>query len=165
VAAFSTPSATRGLSPSGRPVSDVGGPITHEYALPCSAGEAFEAYTGRIGEWWDPRYTANAETLETVVIEPRVNGRVYARHADIGEDDWGAVTVWEPGRRLVHTFTLAQDPAHPSEVEVEFVPGGEGGGCTMRFAHGGWNEANAATRQKFSDWRVMLDRFAALVRV
>jgi hypothetical protein len=26
----------------------------------------------------------------------------------------------------------------------------------------GWTEANAAVRQKFGDWRVMLDRFAAL---
>ena len=35
----------------------------------------------------------------------------------------------------------------------------------MRFAHAGWTEANAAARQKFGDWRVMLDRFAALVQV
>ena len=33
----------------------------------------------------------------------------------------------------------------------------------MRFVHGGWTEANA--RPKFGDWRVMLDRFAALVQV
>jgi hypothetical protein len=136
-------------------------PITHEYELACSTERAFEVYTGRIGEWWDPRYTANAETLESVTIEPRVGGRVYATHADVGEDDWGEVTVWEPGRRLVHTFTLAQDPAHPSEVAVEFVPR-EGGGCVVRFAHGGWTEANVAVREKFGDWRVMLDRFAAL---
>ena len=139
-------------------------PIVHECVLQCRAEDAFETYAGRIGEWWDPRYTANAETLETVVIEPRVGGRMYARHADIGEDDWGAVTIWEPGRRLVHTFTLAQDPACPSEVDVEFAPG-DGDGCTMRFAHGGWNEANVAVRPKFGDWHVMLDRFAALTQV
>jgi hypothetical protein len=138
-------------------------PITHEYALRCSAEDAFATYTGRIGEWWDPRYTANADTLEAVTIEPRVGGRVYATHSDIGDDDWGEVTVWEPGRRLVHTFTLAQDAAHPSEVAVDFVPGGETeSGCTVRFAHGGWTQVNAAVRSKFSDWRVMLDRFASL---
>jgi len=68
--------------------------------------------------------------------------------------------VWEPSRRVVHTFTLAQDPAHPSEVAVEFVPTGEG--CTVRFAHGGWNEDNAGVREKFRDWGMLLDRFAAL---
>jgi len=88
-------------------------PITHEYALRCSSDRAFEVYTGRIGEWWDARYTANAETLESVTIEPRVGGRVYATHSDMAEpDDCGEVTVWEPGRRLGHTFTLAQEYVH-----------------------------------------------------
>jgi Activator of Hsp90 ATPase homolog 1-like protein len=136
-------------------------PITYERALGCSADEAFAIYTGRIGEWWWPRNTANAETLQAITIEPRVGGRVYATHSDIGEHDWGVVTVWEPGRRLVHTFTLAQDPEHPSEVAADFVPAGESG-STMRFAHGGWTDANAQVRTKFSDWGPMLDRFAAL---
>jgi Activator of Hsp90 ATPase homolog 1-like protein len=137
-------------------------PITHEYELRCNAEHAFATYTGRIGEWWDPRYTANADTLEAVTIEPQVGGRLYATHRDLGGDDWGTVTVWQPPRRLVHTFTLAQDARHPSEVAAEFVPREAGAGCTLRFAHGGWNEANATVRKKFGDWPVLLDRFAAL---
>lgn len=137
-------------------------PITHERVVGCTADQAFAIYTGRIGEWWWPRNTANAETLQAITIEPRVGGRVYATHSDIGEHDWGVVTVWEPGRRLVHTFTLAQDPEHPSEVAVDFVPGDDGAGCTVRFAHGGWTAANLALRPKFRDWGPMLDRFAAL---
>jgi hypothetical protein len=136
-------------------------PITHERVLGCSADEAFAIYTERIGEWWDPRNTANAETLQAITIEPSAGGRVYATHNDIGEHDWGIVTVWEPGRRLVHTFTLAQDPAHPSEVAVDFVPDDEAR-STVRFAHGGWTDANAQVRAKFSEWGAMLDRYAAL---
>ncbi len=97
----------------------------------CTPEHAFATYTGRISEWWDPRYTANAETLQSVTVEPHVGGRVYATHRDMGKHDWGEVSVWEPGRRLVHTFTLAQDPQHPSEVAVEFVPGD-----TSTFLHG-----------------------------
>ena len=141
-------------------MSDALDPITHEYALQCGAAQAFETYAGRIGEWWDPSYTANAETLEAVTIEPRVGGRVYATHSDIDDDDWGEVTVWEPGTKLVHTFTLAQDPAHPSQVTVEFTAAGDG--CTMRFSHRGWTEANAAARPKFGDWSGILERFVAL---
>jgi hypothetical protein len=141
-------------------------PITHEYALRCTAEQAFGTYTGRIGEWWHPRYTANAATLQDVTIEPRVGGRVYATHSDTGEDEWGEVTVWEPARRVVHTFTLAQDPRYPSEIAVEFLPGGAAGdgqtGCTVRFAHRGWTEANVSEKGKFTEWPVMLDRFAAL---
>lgn len=139
---------------------EAAGPITQDYRLRCSAEHAFATYAGRIGEWWDPRYTANAETLQGVTIEPRVGGRVYATHADMGEHDWGEVTIWEAGRRLVYTSTLAQDAQHPSEITVEFEP--DGRGCTMQFAHGGWTEANVAERAKFGDWRVLLDRFAAL---
>jgi Activator of Hsp90 ATPase homolog 1-like protein len=137
-------------------------PIAFEYALRCSADKAFDAYTRRIGEWWDPRYSANGDTLETVVIQPLVGGRVFARHTDLGDHEWGEVVVFEPGRQLVHTFTLAQDPAHPSEVEVEFAPG-DGDSCTMRLAHGGWNDANASNRQKFGDWPVILERYVALL--
>lgn len=136
--------------------------ITYEYALRCTADEAFDVYTRRIGEWWDPRYTANADTLETVVIQPLLGGRVFARHTDVGDDEWGEVTAWEPGHRVVHTFALAQDPAHPSEVEVVFEPG-DGHACTMRFAHGGWNEANASDRPKFGDWPVILESYVALL--
>jgi uncharacterized protein YndB with AHSA1/START domain len=135
-------------------------PITHERSLRCVPEHAFETYTGRISEWWDPRYTANPDTLEAVTIEPRVGGRVYATHGDTDEHDWGEVTVWEPGHRLVHSFSLAQDSQHPSKVAVEFVA--EAAGCTVLFAHGGWTEANAKDREKFGDWPVMLDRFAAL---
>jgi uncharacterized protein YndB with AHSA1/START domain len=135
-------------------------PIAFSYELPCGPAEAFAVYTERIGEWWDARYTANAETFESVVIEPRAGGSVYETHSDGARYDWGEVTVWEPGRRLVHTFTLAQDAAHPSEVSVEFVP--EGDGCKVRFEHGGWTDENVADRKKFGDWPVMLDRFAGL---
>lgn len=136
-------------------------PIAHERTLRCGAAQAFAAYTERIGEWWDPRYTANPATLRSVTIEPRVGGRIFATHEDLGEHDWGKVTAWEPGRLLVHSFTLAQDPAHPSEVAVEFVDREDG--CTMQFAHGGWTDANAADRAKFGDWPLLLDRFERLV--
>jgi Activator of Hsp90 ATPase homolog 1-like protein len=134
--------------------------ISHKRFLRCSAQHAFAVYTGRIGEWWDPNYSANAETLRSVTIEPRVGGRVFATHEDLGEHDWGEVTVWEAGERFAHTFTLAQDPQAPSEVRVEFAD--DEGGCDLRFAHGGWTEANAADRAKFNDWPVLLERFAQL---
>lgn len=136
-------------------------PIAFEYHLRCTPEHAFATYTDRIGEWWDARYTANPETLQAVTIEQRVGGRVYATHSDIGEHGWGEVSAWELGHRLVHTFTLAQDPQYPSEVAVEFAADGDRG-CTLRFAHGGWTATNAAGRKKFGDWRVMLDRFVAL---
>jgi hypothetical protein len=135
-------------------------PIVLEYDLRCGPEEAFEAYANRIGEWWHPDYTASSKTFEGVTIEPRVGGRVIERHRGGQEIDWGRVTVWEPGRRLVHTFSLAQPADRPSEIAVVFTP--VGGKCKVRFEHGGWNQGNAGNRAKFREWPVLLDRFAAL---
>ncbi|MBA2570486.1 MAG: SRPBCC domain-containing protein [Chloroflexi bacterium] len=66
-----------------------------------------------------------------MTIEPWVGGRVYATHKDLGDHEWGEVIVLEPGRRIVHTSTLAQTSEHPSEVSVSFVP--RDAGCTVRF--------------------------------
>jgi hypothetical protein len=136
-------------------------PITHACTLRCAPDHAFKTYTSKISEWWDPGYTANPETFEGVTIEPRAGGRIYAMHSDLGEHHWGEVMVWEPGDRLVHTFVLAQEAADPSEVAVVFTRN-ETGGTDVHFAHGGWRESNAGVREKFSDWPILLDRFAAL---
>lgn len=134
-------------------------PIVIEYALRCDPARAFEVYTARIGEWWHPDYTANPKTLRAVTVEPRAGGRVFATHED-EEDVWGEVTAWEPGRRVAYTSTLAMPPEHPSLITVTFTP--RAGGCAVRFEHGGWTEDNAHERRKFSEWRRILDRFAAL---
>lgn len=141
------------------------GPIHYQYTLDCAPRIAFAVYTERISEWWDPRYTANSESLKAVTIEPFVGGRIYATHEDIGEDEWGRIIVWETGQRLVHTFTLAQDEEHPSEVAVKFMPVEQSQGlrCTMEFSHGGWTAANVAARARFGDWPIMLDTIAALI--
>jgi uncharacterized protein YndB with AHSA1/START domain len=135
-------------------------PIVHSYELLCPVDRAFDVYVNGIGEWWHPNYTANAHSLRTVRIEPGPQGRIVAIHDDIGEDVWGEVSVWEPPHRLEHSFTLAQSSHHPSRISVEFKPQDEG--CRMLFEHGGWNDLNAADRPKFTDWTLILDRFADL---
>lgn len=129
------------------------------YDLDCSRDHAFAVYTARIGEWWHPDYTAAADRFQGVTIEPRIGGRVFASYDDT-EDEWGRVTAWAPGESVAHTFNLAQDPAHPSQLSVTFSD--RGAGCSMRFEHGGWDDANAEARDKFTEWRVILDRFARL---
>jgi hypothetical protein len=135
-------------------------PLTFERHLRCDAAHAFAVWTAAAGRWWDPRYTASADTFEDVTVEPRIGGRVYASHGDLGEHDWGEVTAWEPGARVVYAFTLAQDPAHPTELAATFTPR-TGGGCTLRLTHGAWTEANTDGRARFTDWPVLLDRFVA----
>jgi hypothetical protein len=137
-------------------------PIVHSFSLSCDAGHAFATYVDRIGEWWLPEYTAGSDTFETVVIQPADDGRVFERHADGKEIDWGRVTLWEPGVRLAYTSTLAQAGEHASLVTVTFA--GPGPGCEMLFEHGGWNDDNASYRSKFGDWPILLGRFVDLAQ-
>jgi uncharacterized protein YndB with AHSA1/START domain len=70
--------------------------------------------------------------MAEAIIEPRVNGRWYERGVDGTECDWGRVLAWEPPNRLVVTWQINgrwqydPDPEHASEVEVRFVPDGNG---------------------------------------
>ena len=137
-------------------------PIEHEYELACAPEHAFDVYTNRIGEWWDPAYSPNPETFEGAEIEAGVGGRVVFKHRVEGAVTWGRVTQWQPPRRLSQTSILAQPSAHPTSISVEFAPGGAG--CRFRFEHGGWHDDNASVRHKFTDWRMILDRFAALAQ-
>lgn len=134
--------------------------ISHQYELRCSPQFAFEIFTAHISTWWDPVYTREAASFRTLTIEPRVGGRVFATHTGLGDDEFGRVTRWEPGEVFAMTSVLAQSPDAPSLITVHFAP--SPAGCTVRFEHGGWSQANAEFRSKFTQWRVILDRFAAL---
>lgn len=137
-------------------------PIEHEYALACSPERAFATFTERIGEWWPADYSPDPDALENTVIEPGAGGRVYFLVDRMGLVQWGTVTAWEPGKHVAFTSTLAQARDFPSEIDAGFEATADG--CVLHFRHGGWNEGNGADRRKFSDWRLILDRFADLTR-
>lgn len=132
-------------------------PIVHELTLACSPSHAFEVFTARIGEWWDPQYSGDAETFKTVTIDPRMRGQITERHEDGSEHDWGEVIAWDPPAKVAFSFTLAQDRTFPSVVRATFVPAEQG--TLVTFEHGGWSKHNAEARGKFTDWAHLLDRY------
>lgn len=138
------------------------GDVVLSYDLPASPPQAFLLYVDRIGTWWPGTYTADPATYERVIIEPRVGGRVFARHRAGVEYDWGHVTELEPGKRLRHTFNLAHASRVPSVVEVNFSDLDTG--TRLTFRHGGWTSANAMDRHKFGDWPLILSGYVELVR-
>lgn len=134
------------------------GPIEHEYVVACSPGHAFNVFTLRIGEWWHPAYAPPG--LTDVVVGTSVGEGCYMRVADGSAYQWGTTTAWER-HHFAMDFTLAQDPDHPSRLDVRFdeAPLGE---TTVRFSHAGWTAGNVAGRARFSEWPVLLERFIAL---
>jgi catechol 2,3-dioxygenase-like lactoylglutathione lyase family enzyme len=144
--------------------SEAAAPIELDYELDCTAEEAFDAFTRRIDEWWHPAYAP--EGLERVEIDGEVGGRASMHLADGTTYPWGTVTVWEPPHAYAQTFALAQDPEHPSTLSVRIestrTQGRRHPGSRVHFAHGGWTAANVAGRARFTEWGILLDRFAAV---
>jgi catechol 2,3-dioxygenase-like lactoylglutathione lyase family enzyme len=138
--------------------AEAAAPIEHTYELACSPEDAFAVFTGRVAEWWHSAYAP--EGLRSVHIAGDVGGAASMELTDHTTFSWGTVTVWDPPGHYAQTFTLAQDPEHPSTLDLQFSAGP--GGCTVRFAHGGWTAGNVAGRARFSVWPILLDRFAAL---
>jgi len=142
-------------------------PIKIEYDLPLSAVDAFTCYAQRIGDWWPVGFTAQGEDgLDTIVIESQAGGRVYERGHDGSIYDWGVVRVYAPGVELVHSFHLAQNKQHPTEVAVRFTDTHDG--CRMHFEHRDWSHENAHVRDKFlpagGGWDVVLGAFVEFAR-
>ena len=118
-------------------------PIKIQYDLPLSAVDAFTCYALRIGDWWPAGFTAYGDDgLDTIIIEPLTGGRIYERSHDGSIYDWGVVRAFVHGIELVHSFHLAQDKQHPTEVAVTLMAVV---GCTSNTATGVTRTSTCAT--------------------
>jgi uncharacterized protein YndB with AHSA1/START domain len=124
----------------------------------CAPAEAFGRWVA-MGAWWPPACSADPETLTDVRIGPAVGDPWLLVHGD-RSDVVGEVTAWEPGHLLVHTSTLGQPDPPPSVIEVRFTP--SGGATRVELAHGGGTEANAASRDRYRDWPLIVDAYVAV---
>jgi uncharacterized protein YndB with AHSA1/START domain len=103
-------------------------------------GRAFRVFTEQFNSWWPQQHHIRPVDLAEAVLEVREGGRWYERSVDGGECEWGRVAVYEPPHRLVLTwqingsFEYDPDPAHASEVEVNFTDLG-GGRTRVELEH------------------------------
>ena len=124
---------------------------------------AFDAFTRRIDEWWHPAYAP--EGLERVEIEGEVGGRGAMHLADGTTYPWGTVTVWEPPRTTPRRSRSPRTPSTRARSSVHRIDGRAGDGTpargsTSRTAAG--RRRNVAGRARFTEWSILLDRFAAV---
>ncbi len=147
-------------------------PIRKTTLVKATPARAFEAFTARMGRWWNPSFSINPTRapIKDVVMEPRAGGRWYERGADGTECDWGRVLVWEPPARLVVSWQInAQfkfDPALHTEIEVRFDA--KGAGLTeVTLEHRlleRLGERAGETRDRLSGgWGGLLERYAAAI--
>ena len=119
-----------------------------EVTVDASPPEAFALFTEEIGLWWrrDTPYWNDRERGLSVRIEPGIGGRfieVYDLQTGSGLEV-GRVTAWEPGRRLVLTWTQVGWPERAStQLEITFEPAA-GGDTTVRLEHTGFERVPGA---------------------
>jgi uncharacterized protein YndB with AHSA1/START domain len=144
-------------------------PVVRDIPVKCDTEGAFEVFTDAIGAWWPPGFSASGDDLAGVVVEGRVGGRVYEYAHSGGEYDWGTVTAWEPGRRLVLAWTLGvrTAAASPTQVEVRIVTD-RPEACRLRLEHRGWQPGQEEDRKRFADdggWAVVLDAYRTYAEI
>ena len=111
--------------------------VRKSLVVECSPERAFEVFTRELGTWWPlGSHSIGGEKITEVVFEEHVGGRIFERHDDGGEGDWGRVLAWEPPTRFVMTWHPGHDPLQATELEVRFAPADEG--TRVDLEHRGW---------------------------
>jgi hypothetical protein len=130
-------------------VEDIGPyvePVRKSVTVKRTPAEAFEIFTARFGAWWPvKKFSLHQDATETAVIEPRVGGAIYEIAANGERAPWGHVKVWEPGARFVMAWHPGHDAAEAQEVEIRFVPDGDG--TRVELEHRDWQGLGAKAAQ------------------
>lgn len=105
-------------------------PVRKQITVNCSPDTAFDTFTRRIADWWPGEAHSvsamNGETAQKIVLEPHKDGRVYEISHEGKEIEWGRVTVFDEGNRLVLDWHINRPASEATEVEVTFSARNDG---------------------------------------
>jgi uncharacterized protein YndB with AHSA1/START domain len=137
-------------------------PVHKTLVVDVSPVRAFEVFTREIGSWWPlGSYSIGGASITEVVFEEQVGGRIFERHQDGGEGEWGRVLAWDPPSRFVMSWYPGHDPAEATELEVRFAA--EGDGTRVDLEHRGWeilaDRAREARKGYDSGWGDVLSYY------
>jgi hypothetical protein len=131
-----------------------------------TAAHAFTVWTSGIATWWPSDHTVTGSPGLTVVLEPRVGGRIFERTESGAEHDWGEVTVWDPPSRLEYLWFLRADRSDATDVAISFVPTG-GSQARVEITHTGWERlgtrGGAWRDRNHQGWSTLLPHYTAAV--
>jgi uncharacterized protein YndB with AHSA1/START domain len=146
--------------------------VRHEVVVPVPPAEAFRAFTERFGEVKPPEHNLLGTPIAETTFEPRVGGNIVDRAEDGSECRWARILAYEPPDRVVFSWDIdprwqvESDPDRTSEVEVRFLPAGDG---STRVAlehrhlerHGsGWESVRAGVDSD-GGWPLYLRRYTS----
>jgi len=139
-------------------------PLRLSYEIDCPADHAFEVWTSRLSTWWPKGHSTSGDPDTTVVLEPRLGGRIFERTSDGREIEWGEITVWSPPSRLGYLWHIGRERTAATDVDLTFVDLGDGR-TRLEIVHSGWDRLGAegdAWRNANTDgWSSLIPRFVA----
>lgn len=130
-------------------------------AVDCAVEEAFRIFTGDAISWWPVETHSIHETVSDIVFEQHSGGEVYEVSTSGEQGHWATVLEWDPPHRLVLAWNILRAEDSPTEVEVRFLPDGDG--TRVELEHRGWEalgEGGAAKRGNYdTGWDLVLGRY------
>jgi uncharacterized protein YndB with AHSA1/START domain len=135
--------------------------------------QAFTVFTERIGDFKPPEHNLLQVPIAVTVFEPRVGGHIIDRGTDGSECRWASILAYDPPHRVLFSWNIGPnwqiegDPAHRSEVEVNFTSHGPGR-TRVELEHrnidrhgAGWQAVHESIEGE-AGWPLYLNRYAAL---
>lgn len=127
----------------------------------CAVEEAFRVFTAHATSWWPVETHSIHQAVSEIVFEPHEGGELYEVSQSGEKGHWATVLAWEPPRRLVLAWNILQREAEPTEVEIRFLPAGDG--TRVELEHRGWErlaENGAEKRGNYdSGWDTVLAEY------
>jgi hypothetical protein len=148
-------------------------PIRVSREVPVLIDDAFDGFALRLHEWWPAEYTWSGEVLESIGIEPRIDGLCFERGPHGFVCNWGRAVTWEPPMQVTLLWqinpdrTPQPDPVKASEVVVHFLSG-QGDRTRIEIEHRHFDrhgDGAAAYREAMASaegWPRLLDRYAGM---
>jgi uncharacterized protein YndB with AHSA1/START domain len=109
--------------------------------------EAFRVFTTEMQSWWPTdRYSIHGDDVREIVFEEREGGEIFEISSSGEKGHWATVLSWEPPNRLVLAWNVLERDPVATEVEVRFLPYGEG--TRVELEHRGWEALGEGAAEK-----------------
>jgi uncharacterized protein YndB with AHSA1/START domain len=131
----------------------------------CTVEEAFRVFTADAISWWPVESHSIHQAVSEIVFEPHEGGGVYEVSESGERGHWATVVEWNPPSRLLLAWNIRNAESEPTEVEVRFLP--EGDGTRVELEHRGWErlaEGGAEKRGNYdTGWEFVLGKYVEAV--
>ncbi len=123
----------------------------------CAVEEAFRVFTAGAQTWWPTgAHSIHGENVREIVFEEREGGEVFELSSGGEKGHWATVVSWEPPNRLVLAWNILERDPVGTELEVRFVPDGDG--TRVELEHRGWDALADGAAEKRDAYHTGWDR-------